>query len=410
MQNCLVKGVVACLVIAVAIIGRVAAEQPSATPGAEPLAAQQPGEGGTADVALLIRKLSDSDPDVRAQGAEELKGLGPNAKAAVPDLIAMLEDDGVSSAGEPVWIVAAKALGKMGPEAVDDLIAALPHSDPHVVKGVAAALGDIGPAAKQAVGPLIAELEKDNPDTRVTLMYALMGIGPDAAQAVPLLIKTLDHEDFHAQYWACQALGGIGPPAEPATPVLCRLVSDAPASVRRHAAAALGGIGPGIGPEGLAALVKALRDPLEPVRENAVIALGKLGDFAKPAMPEIRAVLEEGRLKARAQAARTLWQLTRDADIVVPVLVAALTDEVSSSPEAATFLGELGEAAKPAVPELTASLQSRDLLMRIEAAKALGRIGPAAESAVPALEQALKDESSDVSEAAKKSLEQIKGK
>ena len=390
--------------------GSAAAALQPLQPGEVPLQPSGAASGGEADVALLIHKLTDPDSDVRAAGAVGLKALGPKAKAAVPNLIAMLEDDGISSAGEPVWILAAQALGKMGPDAVADLIAALRHSDPHVIKGAAAALGEIGPASKQAVGLLMAELEKDHPETRITLMYALMRIGPDASQAVPLLVKMLDHEDFHAQYWACQALGGIGPPAEPATPVLCRLVSEGPASVRRHAAAALGGIGPGIGPEGLGALTKALRDPVEPVRENAVIALGRLGDFAKPAIAEIRAVLAEDKLKARTQAARTMWHLTRDADLVVPVLIDDLTNELGPSPEAAVFLGEMGEAAQAAVPQLVESLQSRDLLMRLEAAKALGRIGPAAEPAVPALAKALEDESADVRRAAQKSLQEIKGK
>ncbi len=362
--------------------------------------------GAEADVSTLTGQLADPDPNARAVAASRLGQLGPKAAAVVPLLIRALEDDGYPDVGEPVWILAAKALGKMGPEAVPQLIEPLGSPDPHVAKGAAAALGDIGPPAKEAVGPLIAALEKDDPETRITFMYALMGIGPDAKAAVPLLSGLLNHDDFHARYWACQALGGIGPPAAPAVPTLIKLTADAPASVRRHAAAALGNIGPAIGGEGLEALIKALRDPIDPVRQNAVEALGKLGDFAKPAVPEILAAIDGGKMGALTNSARTLWQLTRDPNVVVPVLVEDL-NRFGTSPEAAAMLGELGEAAGPAVPELARSLESSDPVLRLAAAKALGQIGPAAKSAAPALQRAAEDESDDVRQAAQEALKQI---
>lgn len=366
-----------------------------------------PDAAGTeSDVPTLVKRLSDSNPNLRAAAARRLGQLGPQAVEAVPSLIRALEDDGYPDIGDPVWILAAKALGKMGSKAVPQLIDPLQSPDPHVTKGVAAALGDIGPAANEAVGALIAVLEKDDEKTRITFLYGLKGIGPGAEPAVPLLIQLLNHDDFHTRYWACQALGGIGPAAAPAVPALCRLTTDGPASVRRHAAAALGSIGPAIGPPGRDALVKALRDPVDPVRQDAVTALGKLGDLAKPAVAEIQAAIREGKMSTLAGSAHTLWQLTRDSDVVVPVLIEDL-NRFGTSPEAARMLGEIGESAKAAVPELVKNLQSSDPLLRFEAARALGRIGPAAQTAVPALQRALEDESLDVRQAAQTSLEQI---
>ncbi|NUQ65741.1 MAG: HEAT repeat domain-containing protein, partial [Pirellulales bacterium] len=149
-----------------------------------------------------------------------------------------------------------------------------------------------------------------------------------------------------------------------------------------------------------------LRDPLDPVRENAVIALGKLGDFARPTVPEIQAVVREGKINALVPSARTLWQLTRNPDIVVPVLMEDL-NRPGTSPEAAAMLGELGEAAKAAVPDLAKSLHSSDLLLRLAAAGALGKIGPAARPALPDLEKILQDESDEVRQAAQEALKQI---
>ncbi|NUQ62637.1 MAG: HEAT repeat domain-containing protein, partial [Pirellulales bacterium] len=253
MQNRISARLLGCLVMAAtlqtAVLGsELQAGAKPAPSTASPQAAasvdapEQPREpGASADetqIPTLVRKLSDADPNVRAASVRSLGELGPKAVAAVPSLVRALEDDGVPDVGDPVWILAARALGKAGPEAVPQLIEALRSPNRHVMKGAAAALSEIGPAAKEAVEPLMAALEKDDPDTRITLMYGLMGIGPEAKAAVPLLIQFLDHEDFHARYWACQALGGIGPAAAPAVPVLCRLTAEGPVSVRRHAAAA----------------------------------------------------------------------------------------------------------------------------------------------------------------------------
>jgi HEAT repeat protein len=58
---------------------------------------------------------------------------------------------------------------------------------------------------------------------------------------------------------------------------------------------------------------------------------------------------------------------------------------------AARALGEVGPAAKEAVPALIAALKGMDDGVRESAASALGRIGPAAREAIPALEAAARD-------------------
>src|SRR5205085_4604058 len=58
---------------------------------------------------------------------------------------------------------------------------------------------------------------------------------------------------------------------------------------------------------------------------------------------------------------------------------------------AATALGQIGPAAREAVPALTPLLRDPDGDVRSAAFQALGRIGPAAAAAVPALVEALAD-------------------
>ena len=277
-----------------------------------------------------------------------------------------------------VRLEAARAIGAIGPAALPDLIAALEDEHPQVFAGAASAIHRIGPEAKEAVEPLVKLVKKDDPFARHAGIYGLMGIGPEARAAVPALIEALNHEHFHTRYWACRALREIGPEAKAAVPVLVRLLQEDLASVRRHAAQALGGIGPEIGEEAIASLTAALEDPLEPVREDAAIALGKIGPPAKSAVPALEEALAKGPLAARVPGARSLWLITGRPDPAVGVLVGELGD-FNGGYDATRALGEIGPPAKSAVPALRKLIESDQVQedVRQAAADAIKRIDPA---------------------------------
>lgn len=367
-------------------------------------------------VQALVKRLGDDNTNVRAASAWALGRIGPQAKDAIPALVKALSDPGYTAEGAALWPVAAEALGRIGPAAVPALTGALGSSELQVVKGAAGAIHDIGPEAKDAVPALIAVLEKpaitaaggDNtPDSHGSAMFALIGIGPAAKPAIPALIKLLDSENFHNQYWSCRALAAIGAEAKPAVPDLCRLTKDAVPSVRRHAAMALGKIGSGVGDEGLKCLIAAIEDPLEPVRQDAVVALGDLGSFAQPAIPAIEKALAGDRLAARAHAARSLWQITGETEQALKVLAEAIANPVEAEFAAATLV-EIGPAAKPAVPRLNEHLKSTDPLVRLSAAEALLTIEPDSQAAAATIEELKKSDSEEVREDTAKVLKRLK--
>jgi HEAT repeat protein len=333
------------------------------------------GEKAQPAVGELTKLLADPNPNIRLAAAHALGTIGPAAKDAVPALLEALSDTAMTNSGFPVWVPASVALGKIGPETVPPLVEMLKSSDKQKQQAAANALAQIGPAAKEAVGPLVAILQQNDPETRTAMMIGLIGIGPEAKEAVPALITMLDSDDFHTQYWAQRTLAAIGPEAKPAVPKLIELLSTGAVSVRRHSAIALGDIGPGIGQEGLDALIQGLGDWQEPVREDAVVALGKLGDFAQPAVPTLRKILDNRRIAARVATARALWGLTHDADATVPVLIEALEDPNAAIP-AAEFLGEIGPAAEKAVPALSVAFVKGEPELREAAMKAVEKITP----------------------------------
>src|SRR5262249_29653024 len=136
-------------------------------------------------------------------------------------------------------------------------------------------------------------------DTKLIAIRLLGLIGPEAKAAMPALIAALSDENFHAQYWACRSLAKWEAAAEPAAALLIEKLKKGNPSVRRHAALALGAIGPAIGREGVDGLLAATGDQLHPVRADAIRALGKLGEIAKPAVPQLRVYMNDPKYNVR---------------------------------------------------------------------------------------------------------------
>src|SRR5262249_15596120 len=109
--------------------------------------------------------------------------LGPEAKVAVPALVALLKDTRIDKV-DRVFVV--RALGRLGPQAsasVPDLIEVLKSDDLYLRIQAATTLGQIGPDAKAAV-PLLHDLLHDmlkHPSVeaeRSAVFEALRKIGP----------------------------------------------------------------------------------------------------------------------------------------------------------------------------------------------------------------------------------------
>ena len=91
-----------------------------------------------------------------------------------------------------------------------------------------------------------------------------------------------------------------------------------------------------------------------------------------------------------SNALNTLGRFGTAASFAAPVVVkvlAAQPPEAGLHITAITAAGNIGPAAKDAVPFMIAGLKRSDHYFRQESIRALGRIGPAAAPAVPALEE-----------------------
>ncbi len=372
------------------------------------------GAEAAAAVSALLKKLDqEEDAGVRAAAAVALGRIGADGDRVVPALISHFPDSGVVERFEPryqvipVFAIYGAAAAEFGEEAVDPLIEALGSDEPRVYLGAAIGLEALGEGAAKAMPKILEMLESDSTQRRNVAAGIIRGIGPAAAEAIPSLVKRLRDENFHTQYWACRALGAIGPASSAATDDLLERMSLGTVSVRRNAAIALGNIGPDIGPEAVAALLEAVdEDPMAPVREEAVIALGKLKPFADKSAAVLKKALADPDFPAPTHAARSLWLLTGDADEAAKWLTKAMGD-LTYFQHAVEVLGEMGPDAAPAVDRLIEALGERDPDDRVSAALALGRIGAPATKAEPALRKLLEDEEPQVREAAQSALDAL---
>lgn len=277
--------------------------------------------GGPAVAGRLAACLDDHESEVREAAAWALARLGPAARAAVPGLLRILEQD-----RSDLGLAAARALGEVGgsPERVVPALARVVSADdpPWWTAFAAEALAAYGAAALPALDTLIAALDPDGDDeVRVHAALALVGIGPPARAALPRL--TAVEED------------------------------DAAAPAFRLAAAAIAG-------EPARALPRLVADLDHPERIGAAArSLAWLGPVAESAVPALVRALGEAAWEDAEHVARALDRIAARPDLAVPALLAALREHGDAPRTANAILAALarfGPAAREAIPILESGL------------------------------------------------------
>ena len=154
-------------------------------------------------------------------------------------------------------------------------------------------------APKAAVARLSeAMLKESNRELRSNIAQALVRIGPDAKESVPALSQMLRQKDSEARKCAATVLAAIGPEGNQAATDLIDAFEDR--SVIDPVSDALASIGKPAVP----VLIKALTDRRPNVRLGVVVALGKVGPNAQPAVLALSRRVTEDRHSEIRSAAR----------------------------------------------------------------------------------------------------------
>ena len=193
-------------------------------------------------------------------------------KSDVSRLIRVLED--TSEGNWEMQPRAARALGNMGPDAVEAipaLIGKLDYfGDSSIVRGALASIGVV------AVPAIVEELRGGSEDK--DLARILGAIGADAAEAVPLLCEKVKSTNYSMRKEASWALAQIHANPTLAVPALISVLNDPEVRVRQRAVLALSHFD--ASEQIIAALAKVKEDEIEYVRTNAKAVLFLISDEA----------------------------------------------------------------------------------------------------------------------------------
>jgi HEAT repeat protein len=177
--------------------------------------------------ALIVALKDEKYPTGRHAAMQALTTLGPAAKTAIPDLLAV-----VKSTESPATFrkMAVEALGNMRPEAKNAVPALLEvlkdKKQPELVRSTAARnLGRFGDSSKTVL-PVFGELLRD-PDLPAELAGAMVnGLGTMGKDGVPGLADAVKQGNSLTRRVAISQLGELGNVAKPALPALQEAAKD----------------------------------------------------------------------------------------------------------------------------------------------------------------------------------------
>ena len=221
---------------------------------------------------------------------------------------------------------------------------------------------------------------------------------PNATMNIDAAVTALKTGDTTACMKAANTLGFMRESAADTVPALVDALEDDYEPMRRNAIYALGAIGaPAVEP-----LIDVLAAEKEAFDMESILhicdAAHGLAAIGASAVPALITALEDERENVRASAAYALGEMGLVAAEAVDGLIALLTDESEEVRRHATSaLGMIKEPVSRTVPALVRVLEDReDTDLAFFAAQALTRIGPDAPEAIPALREALVSESAYV--------------
>src|ERR1044072_5994884 len=331
-------------------------------------------------VADLTKKLRHPDDPTRAAAVKELGELGSAASSAIPILLDLLRND----QSNEVSVAVVNALWKIGPDTNAGSVwlrSQLKDKDAAVRTHAVFILGSHRPHQ----------------------FFELLRLRRRwVREAVAALCEASNDEDKLVRWMAVTSIMRYaGPDTAEAVPTLIHALDDEPLSTRRHALIALGRIGPPAYPA-IPALVGVFRRTYPTIQENgqsyempqvyalkmfAGIALGKIGPRA---IPEVIELLKDPNSVNCTHICMAFPKIGAEA---VPHLAELLQDpQVGTRRCAAEAIGKFGTLGADAVPALSSALKDSDENVRANAAFSLGWIGGAARPAVPLLAESLKNE------------------
>jgi HEAT repeat protein len=320
-------------------------------------------------IPAAIAQLRAADMPGKQRLATLLGEVGYREPAAAQAVV----DEFVTAADDTLRNRLANALRNFEELAVPPALVALAEysSDEQIIR-LMEGLEFLGPDASAAIPALLPLLEHANPEVGFYVAKAIAAIDPSLSAIVPHLLRALTSANLSRRYEAMNRIEWMGEFAAPYVDQLIELLDDE--EFRCSAAHTLGSIGT-ISATAIPKLAELMYvvDHESVVASDAVDALGRTG-HPDAAAHLLAALDNEGKLDDVIQALK--W-MPQHAEIFLDKLRAMLNGPYRL--KAVTALGEFGEAAAAAAPDVIALLDDSDGDIRMAAIRALEELEAGAE-------------------------------
>ena len=248
------------------------------------------------------------------------------------------------------------------------------RSTPNTREWAVWALGRLHGEPQQVLAQLQNALHDDATRVRLAAVKALPEYGADALAAAPSLLDAMKDRDSDVREASVKALVALHPSPDSVLPALAAALLDDSWRVHRSAGFAIAGYGADAA-QVLPALMNALQNRDASRRASAAFAMGKLGPRGTVAADLLVAALGDTDASVRLAAAAALAPMGLGRERGVATGLALLTDNNDDTRKfAAEVLGAFGVAARPALPELTRTLEDRNRWVQEKAAVALAQV------------------------------------
>ncbi len=391
----------------------------------------------------LIALGRDPDPDVATTALEAFHHLGPCIRTILPQFTALFSDPTVAENIRELALEILRELKREAAPCVPQVRILLRNREEPLRRHALDLIVEIGPAAAAAVPECQAIIQENPPQPLMgSAVEAIASIGPLAKPCLPILVKMLtrypaddrsigvieaisaigmeprDHSQLLLACWQRvnnpssslsiqyrHALENLGAAAVPG---LLAIIQD-PNSIRR--AAALETI-QRMGTVGHAATepLKTLLDEpsMESLRVQLAVALSAIAPSEEQAYePTFLQILSGADLRGQIQVVAALahTQLPEPSDRLIDALTALLEHEPHFVPQyVVSALGDLGRAARRALPKVHQALQKPNPKVRAAALHAIPQLGEPAASGIPLLYSYLDDPDDEIRDAAIRGL------
>jgi HEAT repeat protein len=370
--------------------------------------------GGDADDAMADL-LDHDDSLVRSLAASVMVSGGIDGDENLAALREAMSDDAVRDA-------VVHHLDQMGQDGATLLTGLMDHERPAVRLDAIEAVGELGVRAEPAVDELVAAMGHEHGPTREAAARALGGAGVLTGEVVDVLVAHLDDVYLPAAAAAAEALMDIeGAADELEVDTLEEALGSPAARVRIAAAVMLGRKGD----EAVDALPELVQTAFAAAGRTfelvpVWIAVARLGESTEKLLPEMIDLVDEAQRRVAESPAGPaslgeggekvaviemsdaaglpgVLELRDVGPEALPLLVEVVRkDDDAMRHDALRLIARLENEAQPAVPVLIDLLGHDERDTRQLAVRALGRIGPAAEPAVGVLVDMLDETSRDL--------------